>query len=130
MNVFFTFLTLLLVICILSSVFRENFHPSFCDDLMLDCNHNNSYHEDCEYLEGCINNKGLKYNPNATCIKFYNNNCRGSISKDHEIDFSSEYDSLPFYPSRNYSPILLIMLSLLIIILSILILLYFRPLSI
>lgn len=119
MNVFFTLLTLLLVICILSSVFRENFHPSFCDDLMLDCNHNNSYHEDCEYLEGCINNKGLKYNPNATCIKFYNNNCRGSISKD--IGYSSEYQTqtqtLPFRSSSRLIPFPLLFLFLFIVIL-------------
>ena len=75
MNTFFFCLTLLFLVCIFSSVFREGFHPSFCDDLMLDCNHNNSYHEDCEYLEGCINNKGLKYKPNSTCRNFYNNNC-------------------------------------------------------
>ena len=122
MNTFFLLLTLLLIVCIFSSVFRENFHPSFCDDLMLDCNHNNSYHEDCQYLEGCINNKGLKYNPNSSCRNFYNNKCIGG--KDDELDFSSEYESLPFSSSRNYSPILFIMLGLLIIILSILILLY------
>ena len=123
MNVFFTLLTFLLVICILSSVFRENFHPSFCDDLMLDCNHNNSYYEDCQYLEGCINNKGLKYKPNSTCRYFYNNNCRDSVGDD--IGSSRDSQSLPVNPpSSIFSLPLIFLISL--IILCIIIVIFFQ----
>ena len=110
MNTFFFWLTLLLLFCVFYSVFREGFHPSFCDDLIIDCNNNNSYQEDCQYLEGCINNKGLKYNPNSTCRNFYNNNCRDSVGDD--IGSSRDSQSLPVNPPSSIFSLPLITFSI------------------
>ena len=75
MSIFLFCLTLLLLFFLFYSVFREGFHPSFCDDLIIDCNNSNLKIDDCQHLEGCINNEGLKTDPDSTCRTFYDKNC-------------------------------------------------------